>query len=425
MTPFDLPIAGVMVLLFVAGACLGRWMNVVAERIPHRISMWDQWRACTDGVARKDVLAAGLPVLGPLSARGTAVFGSRGRGVRAAVVELSNGLLLALLYWFEIPADAALGFGASSVNLGAPLGPSPGEGSPFTSAVTLLHVRYAFHAILVESLLLATIVDFDLKLIPSITTDPFTIVGVGLSFACGWLQLTAAWFQDQSILRIFLGPQLVESLGFGDGVPAWLLAHPHWHGLIASLAGVVVGGGVVWLVRLLGSWAMGREAMGQGDVYLMMTVGAFLGWQAALVVFFLAPVCALGIVAVQWLLVSDGEIPYGPFLSLAALLVLLGWERIFPAIDTMLAFGPLLPLVGLLMGGLLVAILGLLRGLKWMLGIGGFEDLPGGEWTTADQTHYLAGENVDDRRGRWRTERWPGVSAGRGLGFEERWRDGR
>ena len=40
----------------------------------------------------------------------------------------------------------------------------------------------------------------------------------------------------------------------------------------------LVGGGVVWLVRIAGSLAFGKEAMGLGDVHLMAGVGACLGW---------------------------------------------------------------------------------------------------------------------------------------------------
>ncbi len=67
----------------------------------------------------------------------------------------------------------------------------------------------------------------------------------------------------------------------------WWMGGPRWAGLASGLAGVVVGGGLVWIIRILGTVAMGREAMGFGDVTLMAMIGAFLGWQAAIIVFFL------------------------------------------------------------------------------------------------------------------------------------------
>ncbi len=60
-------------------------------------------------------------------------------------------------------------------------------------------------------------------------------------------------------------------------------------GLFTALLGLVGSGGIVWAVRLIGTAALRREAMGFGDVTLMMMVGTFLGWQACLIAFFISP----------------------------------------------------------------------------------------------------------------------------------------
>ena len=44
--------------------------------------------------------------------------------------------------------------------------------------------------------------------------------------------------------------------------------------LSGVLLGYLIGGGIVWAVRILGSLAFGKEAMGLGDVHLMAAVGA-------------------------------------------------------------------------------------------------------------------------------------------------------
>jgi len=98
----------------------------------------------------------------------------------------------------------------------------------------------------------------------------------------------------------------------------------HWlSGLLGSALGLLIGGFVVWLTRILGTLAFGREAMGMGDVHLMAAVGACLGAGAATVAFFLAPF--FGLVLAVYLLATGTkrELPYGPYLSLATAFVML------------------------------------------------------------------------------------------------------
>ena len=81
-------------------------------------------------------------------------------------------------------------------------------------------------------------------------------------------------------------------------------------GLLTALIGLVGSGGLVWAVRLIGTAALRREAMGFGDVTLMMMVGTFLGWQACLIAFFLAPFAGLLVGIAQFVLRRDDVIPY-------------------------------------------------------------------------------------------------------------------
>ena len=77
---------------------------------------------------------------------------------------------------------------------------------------------------------------------------------------------------------------------------------------------------------------------------LMAMIGAFLGWQPCLVVFFLAPLLALAAGIVQWLLVRDDAIPYGPFLCLATLAVIVVWGRMWDRLYPLLGLGWFVPL---------------------------------------------------------------------------------
>lgn len=106
---------------------------------------------------------------------------------------------------------------------------------------------------------------------------------------------------------------------------AWssVVSH-HWlSALLGSILGLLIGGFVVWLTRILGTLAFGREAMGMGDVHLMAAVGAVLGAGGATVAFFLAPF--FGLVLAIYLLATGTkrELPYGPYLSLATAFVML------------------------------------------------------------------------------------------------------
>ncbi len=105
-----------------------------------------------------------------------------------------------------------------------------------------------------------------------------------------------------------------------QAAPLWLVV------LSGVCLGYLVGGGVVWAVRILGTLAFGREAMGMGDVHLMAGVGACLGWIDPVLAFFLAAFVALYLVLVGTIAAGQGRraMPFGPALAAATVLVLLG-----------------------------------------------------------------------------------------------------
>lgn len=100
------------------------------------------------------------------------------------------------------------------------------------------------------------------------------------------------------------------------------VAHRWVGGLLGSALGLLVGGFVVWLTRILGTLGFGREAMGMGDVHLMAGVGAVIGPGAATVGFFLAPFFGLALALYMLLTGTRRELPYGPYLSLATAFVI-------------------------------------------------------------------------------------------------------
>ncbi|MFH1370551.1 MAG: prepilin peptidase [Planctomycetota bacterium] len=99
-------------------------------------------------------------------------------------------------------------------------------------------------------------------------------------------------------------------------------------GLLGSLAGYFVGCGIVWATRILGTLAFGREAMGLGDVHLMGAAGAVIGPLFAVVAFFVAPFFGLAWAGSQMFFKKTRQIPYGPFLSMGILAVMILHDRI-------------------------------------------------------------------------------------------------
>ncbi|HEY3277727.1 MAG TPA: prepilin peptidase [Syntrophorhabdaceae bacterium] len=109
-------------------------------------------------------------------------------------------------------------------------------------------------------------------------------------------------------------------------------------GILDSLYGILLGGGILfgiaWTYQLLTK----REGMGGGDIKLLAMIGAFCGMKG--VVFSLMAGSILGTaVGVPLMLVKgkDGKyaIPFGPFLSLGALVYVYAGDRI---IDPFLRF---------------------------------------------------------------------------------------
>jgi prepilin signal peptidase PulO-like enzyme (type II secretory pathway) len=163
-------------------------------------------------------------------------------------------------------------------------------------------------------------------------------VGTGLAaalavFALWWWVCTGpadATDDATDADRIPFDPRwLVFACGFALIGTAWWRGGDHWLGLLASLAGMLAGAGLVWLTREGASRALGQEAMGLGDVTLMAMVGAWLGWQACVLTCFLAVFIGLAHGLLQVILRRENELPFGPSLCLAAVVVVVAWRSIW------------------------------------------------------------------------------------------------
>lgn len=132
---------------------------------------------------------------------------------------------------------------------------------------------------------------------------------------------------------LFLLPPLILAMAAGTAVlllpslgSLWSqsLQNNYWlGGLAGSVFGALIGGGVIWLLRIFGSIAFGREAMGMGDVHLMLAIGAIMGAAGSTLVFFISPFVGLLFALYKWIFGLGHEIPYIPYIAMAAGVVLI------------------------------------------------------------------------------------------------------
>ena len=100
----------------------------------------------------------------------------------------------------------------------------------------------------------------------------------------------------------------------------------------SSLIGLLVGGGVLYAIALLYTLLRKIDGMGGGDIKLLAMIGAWLGWQALPFIIFMSSTTGsiIGIIAMRSQKKGgQTRIPFGPFLSLAALVYVFFSDNIF------------------------------------------------------------------------------------------------
>jgi leader peptidase (prepilin peptidase)/N-methyltransferase len=127
-------------------------------------------------------------------------------------------------------------------------------------------------------------------------------------------------------------PDVITYSGIGVGfITSFFLGHITYK---ESLFGIILGGGLLFLVALVYYLLTKREGMGGGDIKLLAMIGAFLGWKAVIFTIFVGSAIGTVVGGALALRTEEGRklaIPFGPFLTLGALLFLffgpqmIGW----------------------------------------------------------------------------------------------------
>ncbi|MBI5192016.1 MAG: prepilin peptidase [Nitrospirae bacterium] len=152
-----------------------------------------------------------------------------------------------------------------------------------------LSPTFIIYAIFFSSLVVLSVIDLYYKILPDIITIPGIILGL-------------------------ISSSLILSTGFKS-----------------SLVGLLIGGGLFYIVSVGSLVILNREGMGGGDVKLIAMIGAFLGWRDVIVTIMLASL--IGSIVGIFMMIFFGkdrkyQIPFGPFLALGGMISMFFSEAI-------------------------------------------------------------------------------------------------
>ena len=102
-------------------------------------------------------------------------------------------------------------------------------------------------------------------------------------------------------------------------------------GLLNGVLGLLVGGGLLWILAWASPYLFGKEGMGGGDIKLLAMIGAFLGWKPALMTIMVGSLLGsiVGITLIGARVIKrEDYIPFGPFLVCGAVVALFFGEPI-------------------------------------------------------------------------------------------------
>ncbi|MGR3309343.1 MAG: prepilin peptidase [Candidatus Brocadiales bacterium] len=153
------------------------------------------------------------------------------------------------------------------------------------------------YAVLGCALIISTFVDLRLHIIPNEVTYTGLVLAPILSFTFPALH------------------HFPESLRYFS-----ITENPRIDALAASILGIVVTGGLIYITGVMAKAILKKEAMGFGDVKLMGMIGGIIGWKLGIVAFFIAPFFGLFMGIPMLVLKKSNVVPYAPFLSLASLI---------------------------------------------------------------------------------------------------------
>src|SRR5205823_6236686 len=133
-----------------------------------------------------------------------------------------------------------------------------------------LSYALAFDLAFVAAMIALIFIDAEHMILPNVITYPGVLFALLTRVLLPYL-VSPAHFDDL--------PQLVLTF---PKLPLWAVS------LIGAAIGALVGGGSLWLMGALWKWLRKKDAMGLGDVKMMLMVGAYSGYRLTILTIFLA-----------------------------------------------------------------------------------------------------------------------------------------
>jgi leader peptidase (prepilin peptidase)/N-methyltransferase len=361
------------IFIFVLGCCVGSFLNVVVYRLPRNIRLLTPPSCCPSCNHQLRFFRENLPIIGWLAIRGKCRYCKAPVSIEYPIIELLTGCLFllsyVLCYWVS-PSTPFLGeifgdwwhvngiyrtlpmFLALVTMVAGLLAMTIIDARTFTIPIQIpvFMTAVAFLAAIVQSFMTMRHTPNQLWPYPEIDwTWALASFGgmTGVVFSTVLLKLNIFKYSfsdyEEYVKKgetlceypharremvkefLFIVPMLFGFvvgwiMGYEQGYPPLLV-----QGLAGSMLGYLVGGGLIWAIRIFGTLGFGKEAMGLGDVHLLAGVGAVVGWWDPILIFFIAPFSGLlwaaGSAILEKIGKKQSEIPYGPHLAVATLLV--------------------------------------------------------------------------------------------------------
>ena len=164
---------------------------------------------------------------------------------------------------------------------------------------------------------------------------PFFEAGCGLLFTLAYL--VYGWTLELVIVLTFISMLIIIMVSdyhymiipdevlifFGATLCVEIIFIYGWESLFASLVDGCIAMAAIFTLKLFGDLIFKRESMGGGDIKLLFVFGLVLGWPLAVFSILLGSIVGLPISLIILLKKKDHVIPFGPFLSVGAIILML------------------------------------------------------------------------------------------------------